>query len=134
MQNGFIESFNGRLRDELLNERLFSSLSQARAALARWQLDYNTDRPHSKLRWQTPSAFASTLHPRRNQTLRIMNGSASAPPLSTPDRANPTARTNSPMDRSWGNVNFLGIRSPLNCYFRSLKMVCNVRCPNFGEW
>jgi putative transposase len=79
MQNGFIESFNGRLRDEMLNETLFSSLSQARAALARWQLDYNTARPHSKLGWQTPTAFASTFHPRRDQTLRIMNGSASAP-------------------------------------------------------
>ncbi|WP_209490465.1 IS3 family transposase [Xanthobacter flavus] len=79
MQNGFIESFNGRLRDELLNETLFSSLSQARAALGRWQVDYNTDRPHSKLGWQTPSAFASTFHPRRDQTLRNMNGSASAP-------------------------------------------------------
>jgi hypothetical protein len=50
---------NGRLRDELLNETLFSSLSQARAALARWQLDYNTARPHSKLGWQPPNAFAS---------------------------------------------------------------------------
>ena len=79
MQNGFIESFNGRLRDEMLNETLFSSLSQARAALARWQVDYNTDRPYSKLGWQTPSAFASTFHPRRDQTLRNMNGSASAP-------------------------------------------------------
>ena len=68
-----------RLRDELLNETLFSSLAQARAALTRWQVDYNTDRPHSKLGWQTPSAFASTFHPRRDQTLRIINGSASAP-------------------------------------------------------
>ena len=79
MQNGFIESFNGRLRDELLNETLFSSLSKTRAALARWQLDYNTARPHSKLGWQTPAAFASTFHPWRDQTLRTMNGSASAP-------------------------------------------------------
>jgi putative transposase len=79
MQNSFIESFNGRLRDELLNETLFSSLSQARVALARWQLDYNTHRPHSKLGWQTPRAFASTFHPRRDQTLRAMNSSASAP-------------------------------------------------------
>ena len=79
MQNGFIESFNGRLRDELLNETLFSSLSQARAALARWQLDYNIARPHSKLGWQTPMAFASTFHLRRDQTLRTMNGSAAVP-------------------------------------------------------
>lgn len=39
MQNGFIESFNGRLRDELLNETLFSSLPQARNALANWRSD-----------------------------------------------------------------------------------------------
>ncbi len=78
MQNGFIESFNGRLRDELLNETLFSSLAQARAALLRWQLDYNTTRPHSKLGWQTPIDFAATFHPRRDQTLRNVNSSASA--------------------------------------------------------
>mgnify|MGYP001807754631 CR=1 FL=1 len=65
MQNGFIESFNGRLRDELLNETLFSSLAQARTALANWLSDYNTERPHSQLGWQTPSVFASTFTPRR---------------------------------------------------------------------
>jgi putative transposase len=79
MQNAFIESFNGRLRDELLNETLFSTLPQARTALAKWQLDYNTTRPHSKIGWQTPLAFASTFHPRRDQTLRTMQGSAPAP-------------------------------------------------------
>jgi transposase InsO family protein len=41
MQNGFIESFNGRLRDELLNETLFTSLARARVALASWRTDYN---------------------------------------------------------------------------------------------
>jgi hypothetical protein len=60
--------------------------------------------PVSDLCRKTPSAFASTFHPPRDQTLRIMNGSASAPPLKTPDSANPTARTNSPMDRRWGHV------------------------------
>jgi len=43
-----------------------------------WQLDYNTTRPHSKLGWQTPMDFAATFHPRRDQTLRLANGSASA--------------------------------------------------------
>jgi putative transposase len=57
MQNDFIESFNGRLRDELLNETLFTSLTQARVALACWRGDYNKNRPHSGLGWQTPSAF-----------------------------------------------------------------------------
>jgi putative transposase len=46
-QNTFVESFNGRLRDELLNETLFSSLDHARELLAAWQNDYNTVRPHS---------------------------------------------------------------------------------------
>jgi hypothetical protein len=43
-QNAFIESFNGRLRDELLNETLFSSFAHPRAVLAEWQVDYNTIR------------------------------------------------------------------------------------------
>ncbi|WGD32305.1 IS3 family transposase [Ancylobacter sp. WKF20] len=93
MQNGFIESFNGRLRDELLNETLFSSLSQAKAALARWQVDYNTDRPHSKIGWQTPSAFAATFHKRRDQTLRNVNSSASAH-AAQPAREGQTNRRN----------------------------------------
>jgi putative transposase len=57
-QNAFIESFNGRLRDECLNETLFTSLGHARAVLAAWQHDYNTQRPHSKLGWLTPAEFA----------------------------------------------------------------------------
>jgi putative transposase len=57
IQNAFIESFIGRLRDELLNETLISSLAQAGAALSRRQLDCNTMRPHSRLGWQTPTAF-----------------------------------------------------------------------------
>ncbi len=58
-QNGFIESFNGRLRDELLNETLFRSLPHARVVLEAWRRDYNQERPHSKLGWMTPEAYAS---------------------------------------------------------------------------
>ena len=58
-QNAFIESFIGRLRDECLNETLFSSLSEARAVLASWQVDYNGVRPHSALANQTPQEFRS---------------------------------------------------------------------------
>ena len=57
-QNGFSESFNGRLRDECLNETLFTSLRHARMVLsARW-LDYNTVRPHSEFGGKTPAEFA----------------------------------------------------------------------------
>ena len=83
MQNGFVESFNGRLRDELLNETLFTSLAQARVALGCWRADYNDTRPHSRLGWKTPSEYASTHYPRRNLTLRYVDGSAPAPVATT---------------------------------------------------
>ena len=57
MQNGYVESFNGKMRDELLNETLFFSLDHARKAIAEWVEDYNTRRPHSALAYQTPAAF-----------------------------------------------------------------------------
>lgn len=63
VQNAFIESFNGRLRDEFLNETLFRSLHQAREALEAWRYDYNTNRPHSRLGWLTPATYAATFNP-----------------------------------------------------------------------
>jgi putative transposase len=64
MQNGFVESFNGRMRDELLNETVFTSMAQARAVITAWAADYNTTRPHSALGYQTPAAHAAkTLGP-----------------------------------------------------------------------
>ena len=57
-QNAFVESFNGRLRDECLNETVFTSMTQARAVLATWRQDYNTVRPHSKLGGLTPAEIA----------------------------------------------------------------------------
>ena len=87
MQNAFIESFNGRLRDELLNETLFSTLSQARAALGDWRSDYNGSRPHSALGWQTPSAFAATFHPRPDPPLRQARSSALDPAAHMPQQA-----------------------------------------------
>jgi putative transposase len=79
MQNAFIESFNGRLRDELLNETLFTSLAQARLALRYWRADYNDARPHSQLGWKTPSEFAASCNPRRDLALRYAESSAPAP-------------------------------------------------------
>ncbi|MBP2613438.1 transposase InsO family protein [Rhizobium pusense] len=61
MQNGYVESFNGRMRDELLNESLFFGLDHARSAIAEWADDYNTFRPHSSLGYQTPADFAGTI-------------------------------------------------------------------------
>ena len=61
MQNGFCESFNGRMRDELLNESLFFGLDHARAKIAEWIDDYNQRRPHSALGYISPAAYAANL-------------------------------------------------------------------------
>ena len=58
MQNGYIESFNGKFRDECLNEQWFQSLPQARDCIAEWRKDYNEVRPHSSLGRIPPSQFA----------------------------------------------------------------------------
>ena len=59
VENGYIESFNGRLRDECLNVNLFFSLEDSRGKLEAWRQDYNLARPHSALGDQTPVAFAA---------------------------------------------------------------------------
>ncbi|WP_430253327.1 IS3 family transposase [Neorhizobium sp. DAR64872/K0K18] len=61
MQNGYVESFNGRMRDELLNESLFFGLDHARSAIAEWADDYNNFRPHSSLRYQSPADYAGII-------------------------------------------------------------------------
>ena len=59
MQNGFVESFNGRMRDELLNEHLFDNLRHARSLVAEWRDDFNNHRPHSSLAGLTPREYAN---------------------------------------------------------------------------
>ena len=58
MQNGYIESFNGKLRDECLNEQWFETLHQSRVTIAAWRRDYNEVRPHSSLGRIPPAHFA----------------------------------------------------------------------------
>lgn len=59
MQNGFVESFNGRLRDECLNEHLFRSYRHAQEIIEEWRNDYNLNRPHTSLDGLTPDEFAA---------------------------------------------------------------------------
>ena len=77
-QNGFIESFNGSLRDELLNEEIFDTLDDARRKLALWRYDYNNVRPHSSLGNQTPA--------QARRTLEQFEGSAHAALAQTDDQ------------------------------------------------
>ena len=67
MQNGFVESFNGRLRDECLNEHLFNSYNHARQIIGDWRIDYNNRRPHSSLDGLTPREFVNRSKQDHNQ-------------------------------------------------------------------
>jgi len=67
MQNGHVESFNGKFRDECLNASWFTSLADARKKIESRRADYNQDRPHSSLQYRTPSEFAALL---RQQQLK----------------------------------------------------------------
>jgi putative transposase len=61
VQNGQVESFNGRFRDECLNANWFRNLADARDKIAQWKQDYNQERPHSSLGYRTPNEFAEVL-------------------------------------------------------------------------
>lgn len=58
VQNAYIESFNGKFRDECLNQHWFLNLEEARKEIEAWRKDYNENRPHSSLRYKTPNEFA----------------------------------------------------------------------------
>jgi len=90
MQNGYVESFNGRMRDELLNETLFLSLAHARVEIAAWVEDYNRERPHSSLGYETPAAYAAILERQWPAPRRLM-GSATQPIASTAPMRNKPA-------------------------------------------
>ena len=60
-ENGYIESFNGKLRDELLNREIFTTLTEAKALIAGWKEDYNHFRPHSAKGYKPPAPEAKML-------------------------------------------------------------------------
>ena len=66
-QNAWVESFNGRLRDELLNCHQFTSLLEARVLLEDWRTDYNCERPHRALGMLAPAEFAAAWYEKFNQ-------------------------------------------------------------------
>jgi len=77
-RNGFVEFFNGKLRDECLNEEVFATLAEARAVIGRWRLDYNLARPHSAPGGLTPDAVRRR-HADAAGRLRYPDGSAARP-------------------------------------------------------
>ena len=80
MQNASIESFNGRFREECLDQSWFTSLAEAERTIEAWRLDYNEHRPHTSLRMRTPAAFAAVR------------------PLARPPRPVPTSEAAPPSD------------------------------------
>lgn len=83
VENGYIESFNGRLRDECLNVSLFFSLEDAREKLEQWRRDYNRARPHSALGDQTPEAFAAAWSRSASSDPELAPGLKISPPESS---------------------------------------------------
>jgi putative transposase len=73
VENAYIESFNGRLRDECLNAELFLTLDDAKTKLAEWKQDYNKVRPHSSLGDIPPSEFAENWISNQPQKVEILN-------------------------------------------------------------
>lgn len=70
-QNAYIESFNGKFRDECLNEHVFASLHDAQQKIETWRQDYNVNRPHRSLNQLTPEEFAARFN--QNQKIEITN-------------------------------------------------------------
>jgi len=70
-ENGYIESFNGRLRDDLLNRELFYSVKEAKVMVESWRLEYNNHRPHSSLGYMTPVTYAASCKPPGSATLHL---------------------------------------------------------------
>ena len=85
-QNAFIESFNGRLRDELLNETLFTSLAHAREALTIWRDDYNTVRPHSAIGNVPPAVYAKLSDPAKQRDGSLSSWGSAPRPVASPSQ------------------------------------------------
>ena len=89
MQNAFVESFNGRLRDACLNEHVLMTLVEVRQIVEAWRIDYNTVRPHGRLGRLPPAVFGATRRPeeQRGGTLRSIGGFAPRPAAPSTTRA-----------------------------------------------
>jgi ABC-type glycerol-3-phosphate transport system substrate-binding protein len=111
MQNPFVESFNGRLRDEFLNETLFTSLMQVRAALEEWRRDYNDVRPHSRIGWLTPAVRAAQFGPQWARPLRIDGSAALAHCYDRADGEYQPPDSSHNWMKLGGNVNYFGVHN-----------------------
>ena len=89
MQNGHVESFNGRFRDECLNHHWFPTLGDAKEKIERWRMEYNEERPHSSLAYRTPEEFAKACSELTNR-MGFNTPIPSAPPVASERSQNGT--------------------------------------------
>ena len=94
MQNGRVESFHGRLREECLNLSWFQNLFDARRKIAAWRKEYNEERPHSSLGYKTPKEFALMSYGKDGEKTALENASAFASGVSHFPTAPATAAEN----------------------------------------
>jgi putative transposase len=85
MQNGHVESFHGRLRDECLNAHWFRTLNDVRTTLENWRQEYNRERPHSGLNYQTPEEFRLRLAGGNDGGTAALENASRFPPFHRPD-------------------------------------------------
>ena len=97
IENAFIESFNGKMRDECLNEHWFRTLSEARQTIEAWRKDYNEVRPHSSLSNRTPQEFTA-----RAATLRRLRLPSSC--RGEKNKSNKPRNSHYDWYREWGQV------------------------------
>ena len=71
VENAYIESFNGKFRDECLNEHWFVTMAHARRVIESWRIEYNTERPHSSLGDRTPTEYAALANEKRIVNRRL---------------------------------------------------------------
>jgi putative transposase len=79
-ENAYIESFNGKFRDECLNEHWFITIAQARRAIESWRIEYNTERPHSSLGDLTPEEFAERSLARKEERVSLSTADSNPRP------------------------------------------------------
>jgi putative transposase len=104
MQNAFVESFNGRLRDECLNESVFTTLAEVRRIVEAWRIDYNTVRPHGRLGRLPPAVYGATRgqpEEQRGGTLRATGAPRPAPLHHRARQAQIANRLNPPTCEDW---------------------------------
>jgi putative transposase len=79
-ENAYIESFNGKFRDECLNEHWFVTMAQARRSIESWRIEYNTERPHSSLGDLTPEEFAERSLARKEERVSLSTADSNSGP------------------------------------------------------